>query len=194
MSYAIYTTQAFVLKMVPHSETNSSVCLFTRELGKIWVRIQGARKTESKLRPYMQLFSMVTVELVRGKHTWRLIGAYDTEHIFKLTPSSERLSLLARIAQLLDRFIQGDDTDSAVLFDELHQARTFLLEHDNDISWYAYEPIMIARLLHCLGYIDTTSYHNHSLEHAYNTLLQPTDEVRKHLIQQIQQAFFHAQL
>jgi recombinational DNA repair protein (RecF pathway) len=74
MSYAIYKTEALIIRITPNGEANMDVTFFTRDLGKITARVQSARKSESKMRMHLTRYNHVMIDLVRGKSIWRLTG------------------------------------------------------------------------------------------------------------------------
>ncbi len=108
MSYAIYKTEAIVMRTIPQGEANLDVVFFTRDLGKIIVRAQAARRAESKMRMQLVRYRRVMIDTVRGKAVWRLTGvAQHARHdIFR-----DRFFLRAwhRMVRLAEFLIQGED-------------------------------------------------------------------------------------
>lgn len=153
MSYAIYTTEAIVLRVIPHGEANSDVVLFTRELGKITARAQSARKQESKMRMHLTRFRVVTVDLVKGKATWRLTGITGNAtggHIF----TEGILQPLSRVTRLSEFLIQGEQAHPELYdFFKYYIAEVIHTDHGH-VAGYSkgFEIIGVVKLLDHLGY------------------------------------------
>lgn len=115
MSYAVYKTQAIVLRSVPDREANADVVFLTRDLGKIVVRAQAARKLESKHRMQLSRYNDVMIDVVRGEHIWRLTGIHQVaqHHLFK---NNQMLHAFHRAAMLAEHLIRGEESH-AELFD-----------------------------------------------------------------------------
>lgn len=108
MSYAIYKTEAIVLRSIPDREANADVVFLTRDLGKITVRAQAARKLESKHRMQLGRYNHVIIDVVRGAHIWRLTGIHQVaqHQIFK---NNVILHAFHRAAILAEHLIRGED-------------------------------------------------------------------------------------
>ncbi len=153
MSYAIYTTEAIVLRVIPHGEANSDVVLFTRELGKITARAQSARKQESKMRMHLTRFRIVTVDLVKGKATWRLTGITGNVtggHVF----TEGILQPISRVVRLSEFLIQGEQAHPELydffkyyITDGIHNDRGRVLGYSKGL-----EIVGVVKLLEHLGY------------------------------------------
>jgi len=63
-------------------ETSKYALLFTRELGFLSARAQGARASRSKLRYHLTDFSYLDAWLVRGREVWRLANAVSRANFF----------------------------------------------------------------------------------------------------------------
>ena len=73
--YTIISINAVVLELRERSESSAVIVLFSDELGKLFVHAQGIRKLAAKHASTMQLGARVQVDMVRGKHEWRLVGS-----------------------------------------------------------------------------------------------------------------------
>ncbi len=109
MSYAVYKTQAIVLRSVPDREANADVVFLTRDLGKIVVRAQAARKLESKHRMQLSRYNDVMIDVVRGAHIWRLTGIHQVaqHNLFK---NNQILHAFHRAAMLAEHLIRGEES------------------------------------------------------------------------------------
>jgi recombinational DNA repair protein (RecF pathway) len=107
MSYAIYKTEAIVLRLIPNGEANHDVVFFTRNFGKIMARAQSGRKHESKMRMFLIRFNSVTIDTVRGKSIWRLTGI-TSETIGSVFKNEYLLQSVYRMFRLTEFLIQGE--------------------------------------------------------------------------------------
>lgn len=153
MSYAIYTTEAIVLRVVPNGEANSDVVLFTRDLGKITVRAQSARKQESKMRMHLTRFRIVTVDLVKGKNTWRLTGITG-EPIGNQVFSDGVFQPLTRVIRLSEFLIHGEEAHPALYDFFKYYLSGVSHEAQSTVPGYSkgFEIVGVIKLLEHLGY------------------------------------------
>ncbi len=108
MSYAVYKTEAIILRTLPSQEANADVVFLTRDLGKITVRAQAARKLESKMRMQLTRYHHVVIDVVRGAHIWRLTGiAEGARHATFTEPGL--LHAFHRAATLAEHLIRGEE-------------------------------------------------------------------------------------
>ncbi len=171
MSYQQYQTQAFVLGSDASGEHSRRLTLLTRELGLVSALAQGLRKENSKLRFSLQPLSHASIVLVRGKETWRVTGAMESEHLWLLlkdTPASH--ALIARLMTLCRRMLHGEE-ENAPLFDVLSGCVSFLSENQSltESELLTVEAITAARILHLLGYVRS--------EEKFGSLFQTSDIV-----------------
>ncbi len=108
MSYAIYKTEALIIRITPHGEASQDVTFLTRDLGKITARAQSARKGESKMRMHLTRYNHVMIDVVKGKNTWRLTGITTLEpnDIFEVP---EILHAWHRMVSLAEHLIRGEE-------------------------------------------------------------------------------------
>ncbi len=142
--------------------------IFTREFGLIMAAAQGIRLERSKLRYYTQEHAMGMFSLVKGREMWRLTSAAPfslrtfplrATQSGKVHPRSGgemaiSQSLIARLAQLLRRLLQGEEAHPEV-FDVIKACVDFVGEREdlNAAQLAAIESLTVARILHWLGYI-----------------------------------------
>ncbi len=109
MSYAIYKTEALIIRITPHGEASQDVTFLTRDLGKITARAQSARKAESKMRMHLTRYNHVMIDVVRGKNVWRLTGITTIEQssVFK---NSQFLQIWHRIVSLAEHLVRGEES------------------------------------------------------------------------------------
>jgi recombinational DNA repair protein (RecF pathway) len=75
--YTIHTTPGFIIGSRPSGEAGKLLSIFTQDLGLIRATAQGIRFEKSKLRPFIQDYSVGIFSFVRGKEFWRLTSAQE---------------------------------------------------------------------------------------------------------------------
>jgi recombinational DNA repair protein (RecF pathway) len=108
MSYAVYKTEAIVIRTIPSGEANLDVVFLTRDLGKITARVQAGRKIESKMRMQLARYAHVVIDVVHGRQLWRLTGvaAVGSENVFV---NETFLKGWHRAITLAEFLIRGED-------------------------------------------------------------------------------------
>lgn len=151
MSYSIVTTPGFVISSQPYGEAGKLLHIFTRELGLVLATAQGIRLEKSKLRYSSQEYSLAEFSFVRGKEFWRMtnVTALGLEKV-----NTWALTLEARLAALLKRFLQGEQANPE-LFDAVLAFVKFAAESADleQSELEALESLVMARVLDRLGYI-----------------------------------------
>jgi len=144
MSYAVYTTEAVILRLIPEGEASLNVVFLTRELGKITARAQSARKEQSKMRMHLTRYQMAAIDVVRGKAIWRLTGisSEKTESVGKVFP---------KIASLVEHLVVGEMAHPE-LFMMLKSLREQEKVWEGDLYFLGFELFGAIKLLEKLGY------------------------------------------
>ncbi len=110
-----YETRGFVLARMAAGEANTRLALLTHDLGLVWARAQGLRRTGGKLASSLVTFAEADIVLVRGKDGWRVTGAVLVENWFvRLTDPDARRSA-ARVAGLALRLSPNETPDTNLL-------------------------------------------------------------------------------
>lgn len=128
--------------------------LFTRELGLLSARAQGARLLKAKLRYHLTDFSYIDAWLVRGREMWRLANAVSRANFFKaLAGNAAARAVLARAALLLRRLLPPEEKheklfDAFVSCAALLQQKSYAPNELHDI-----EILLALRILFHLGYL-----------------------------------------
>lgn len=117
MSYAVYKSDAIILRILPHGEHNRDVVFFARELGKIQARVQAGRKAESKMRMQLTRYHHVAIDVVRGRAVWRLTGITEIAP-HRLFQNQGILRAWNRAVGLAEHLIRGEESQPE-LFDFL---------------------------------------------------------------------------
>jgi recombinational DNA repair protein (RecF pathway) len=150
MSYCIYDTPALVMKRWPQREANSSFLLYTRELGRILARAQSIRKVTSKLAPALQVGSLSSVSLVRGRGGWRLVGA-AAKRALLLSSSASKQIVIERFLRLLARLVPEQATDRDLYYIISHGLQA-VADSESADDLRSSEYLLVLRTLVQLGY------------------------------------------
>jgi DNA repair protein RecO len=153
--YTIHTTAGFVIGSRPYGEAGKLLLVCTKELGLIRARAQGVRVEKSKLRSFIQDYAVGLFSFVRGKEYWQLTNAQELPSI-QIHETDQARGLLARIASLLMRLLQGEEANRD-LFLVLEHLFSYLsspaISIENGIvEEDALESLVVIRILHRLGY------------------------------------------
>lgn len=151
MSYHIYHTKGFILGGGSFGEDSRYLRFFTRELGVISAKAQGARKISSKNRHHLQNFSHGTYAFVRGKAGWLLTSA-EMEKSFSFTERKDDLSTAAKLCTLISRLSPGEEKNE-FFYDDFEKAYGFLSEERLDHNERkSFETLVAMKILSHLGY------------------------------------------
>lgn len=195
MSYHLYQTEGIVLSGANVGESNRYYHVLTRELGLVVASAQGVRELKSKLRYHLNDFSYVTLGLVRGKDFWRITSA-ERERRFEHIFSDERKrSLVATIAQFLKRFLHGEE-ENEKLFSAVEEGLLFLEKTALDKGEEKhFELLLMARMLHALGYLGGEKSAKNMLEAPLSIpLLGEAKGLRPALIRDVNRALHESHL
>lgn len=136
-----------ILRSRDYKEADQLLTVYSRELGKLTVRARGVKKTASKLRSGIMLFSHTNLVLTAGKGFPIVTDAF-TETAFPLLRTDfSRMSYASYAAELLDQVVAEGQPDQQ-LFVLLLQS-LYLLEHID--PWLAVRNLEL-RLLEQQGY------------------------------------------
>mgnify|MGYP001212216849 CR=1 FL=1 len=112
----IYKAEAIVLRSMVYQEADRILTLFTREEGKVSAIARGVRKTTSRLRGAVQLFSHTHLVLYGGR-SMDTVSQGDAEEQFSyLEQDLERFSTASYCAELVDRLTQPRERQPNVFF------------------------------------------------------------------------------
>jgi DNA repair protein RecO len=142
--YPVYQTTGVVLKSVPQGESNRLFYVYTRDFGLICVIAQSVRKMTSKLRFHLEEYSLLSLELVRGREFWRPKAAEKIES-YRGNPAA-----VARIAALVLRLCDLEEKNE-LLFQDLTEGFSFFSKKEIDAA--ALEAVLVLRILARLGYV-----------------------------------------
>ena len=152
--YEIYTTDAFILPVIPQGEADHYVKLYTKELGLVGAKAISSQKEKSKHRYSIQPYSFVSVSLVKGKTGFRVTGLEHQKHMV-LGMSESVKKTVGYASLLIQTLVHGQEQDG-VFFNMLHELISelpkYVAEDEYEKEGNPYEIYVIVRLLDHLGY------------------------------------------
>ena len=141
----------------------------------VFAKATSVRKLESKLRAHLLPRTRSLVTLVRGRETWRLVGA---EHECTISPKSPDVVLL------LNRLIKGEGTHKA-LYDRLVQFLECYGTYDEQKARLLVYYIILVELGYAdarvIGTKDIDEYISWNVDDLYTHLQLTHDTVRSHV-------------
>lgn len=151
MAHHIYHAEAIILGAFPSGEGDRLLYCYTRELGLVLAHAKSIREARSRLRYSLQLFSHARIDLIRGRHGWKLISATPITSFRDIWGHPGRRHVAAQHLRLVRRLIQGEEPHDT-LFDELLRGFHLLSSIDEHETLKDAELLLVVRLLNALGY------------------------------------------
>lgn len=152
MANGLYKTEGFILASREAGEAEKIISVFTKEFGLLRLFARGVRRPQSKLKPYLNIFTHGRFGFVSGKDRWHLVDAEDVLHFGGVFQDREKLELLGRAMNFVERFHKGEVRDEVFW----HIMLSFLkfLEGASSAVLGELELLFYAKALFVLGYLD----------------------------------------
>ena len=147
--YHKHNTEGVVIGGSERGETSRSIVLFTRDFGLIHVSVQAGRAMASKLRYGVQDFTLGNFTLIKGRHTWKLVGAEEKLNI--LPDIKDKKVVLANIFNLISKF-SGEDKNEK-LYDIVLDSIPLFKDVEEREELKALESLIVLRILENLGFV-----------------------------------------
>lgn len=152
--HKIHVHEGLVLGKRGIGEANTSVFIFTKELGLLRATARSARFEKSKLRYGLEPFSRGRFSFVRGKHEWKITGVEGVSREFLPSHTHGRRAV-GRVSRLLLRLIHGEERGEK-LYDAVIQGFEFFVQSESPLEVESAECIVVLRILSQLGYVPDT--------------------------------------
>ena len=169
-------------------EANKLLVLYTRDFGLIYVGAQSIRNLNAKMKYHVQSYNYIDVDIIRGRDVWRLTGVHQkiSSLSFVETPW---YPLCVRLSEIIQRLCKGEESNH-----ELWKEIQGVYEYIGTEFLSEIEIILVARILHALGYwsgdeMCVVSDMPYSLES-----ISFTKDHKRTLIRKINQSFVDSQL
>ena len=189
MSYHIYQTEGIILAKRDVGEADRLFGILTKEFGRIDAIAQGIRRVESKLRYSLSTFSYARLGLVASRTFWRIVDAEELNGWINIRETPEKLAVVFRIAELINRMVKGQEPDTA-FWEEAKNAFLFLEQYESsqeEIDLQIFELLTQLKILSHLGYVAER-------EKWLNLSLAETQKMKPLIISVINKALQESQL
>src|SRR3989344_878829 len=110
--YPVYSTEGIILGSKDFGEASRIFLVFTREFGLIRLQGQSIRKITSKLRYQLEDYSLLKLEVIKGKEIWRPVVAE------KILRFSQNFKTIVNISKLVLRLCDLEEKNE-LLFEDL---------------------------------------------------------------------------
>ncbi len=147
-----HRTEGIILRIRQTREADEIFTLYTKEFGRLDVIGRSIRKSRSKLRMNMSLFSYVEIGFIQGKSYNTLTDAFLISDFKRAKRVLGKLSLFYRISEVLLSLVYGQERDEGVF---LFLLRSFQKIEETNLSKGKIELFFCFfsfRLLYFLGY------------------------------------------
>ena len=144
----LFGTEALVLGRLDYGEADRILVVFTPNFGKLDLIVKGARKTQSKLGPGLDLFANVNLELARGRELDVVRSVVPIRRFDLLRGDLEAYSHASYYAELVRAFTQPRE-EHPEIYDLL--VRSLILMNEGVDIWMVTRHFEMA-LLATLGY------------------------------------------
>lgn len=147
--HTIHHTRAIILKSQPSKEADKLFWLFTEEFGLVRAVATGVRKSGAKLVSQLIDYTMVDVDLVRGRDVWRLVSATVVLDPLQGNYGAPLARPYVRSLTAIERFLV-DEGEHGELFAHISDISRAV---SSPISPRVFDTLAIWRTLVHLGYI-----------------------------------------
>jgi DNA repair protein RecO (recombination protein O) len=144
----LFRTEGIVLGRLDYGEADRILVVFTPNFGKLDLIAKGARKTQSRLGPQLDLFANVNLELSRGRDLDVVRSALPLRRFNRLRGDLDAFGHASYYAELVRSFTQPREEHPEIY--NLLVSTLVLMEEGVDI-WMLTRHFELALLAH-LGY------------------------------------------
>jgi DNA repair protein RecO len=151
MTYHKYVTPGIIVASYPRGESDRTFTFYTRELGLVHARATSIREERSRLRYTFQSFSVVHLELIRGRSGWRVASGKLEKHFSSIRLSDEKRFVATQYLALMSRLIKGTEPHHEV-FDRTYELLEGLEGVSDPQAIHGFELVASVTMLSLLGY------------------------------------------
>lgn len=176
--HTVHHTDAVILKSVPAGEANRRVWLFTKEFGLVVATIQGVRKQGSKLQMNLIEYSFVSIDMVKGKDTWRLISLALLSQPLEKKVNDPLARSYVRTLAAVERFCQGEERNDE-LYNHLVSCSNSL---NGEFDPLSLDTVSIWKVLVLLGYCPVEPNHKWLVTTSLQEAVQKIDTATRDIL------------
>jgi len=142
----------YILKKEDIDEADQVFSIYSRNFGKIRILARSSRRLNSKLKSFVQVFSLVEIEFIQGKSAKTLTDAVLIESFKEIKDSFLKLRLAYNFAKAFDALVKAQEADKK-LWELLGKFFSALkLEKEASEKLEALYLFFFWKLLNILGY------------------------------------------
>jgi DNA repair protein RecO (recombination protein O) len=109
-----FRVEAVVLKHNDHGEADRMLTLYTRQRGKLRALAKGVRKVRSRKGGHVEPFTLVSLQLAKGRN-WHIVSQAEAIETYpNLRQDLEGMGYASYVSELLDKFTFDEEENSAV--------------------------------------------------------------------------------
>lgn len=108
-------TSGFVFKKEDIGEADRFFSVFTEDFGRVNIFARAIKKSSSKLKSQIDIFSFVDIEFVQGKAKKTLTNAIASQKFSRIISSPKRFETASRISMAIDEIIKDQERDPQLL-------------------------------------------------------------------------------
>ncbi len=109
-----YRTHGIILSSYKRGEADEVFTLYTKDFGRVDVLGRSIRKSSSKLKMGMSLFSLVEVGFIQGKSYNTLTDVIPLYQFKNARDDLGKLSLFYRISEIVRSLVYGEEKDEDI--------------------------------------------------------------------------------
>jgi DNA repair protein RecO (recombination protein O) len=109
-----YKTRALLLKEEARGEGDVLLTFFSEDFGKLEILARSLRKIKSKLRADLELFSLIQLEYIQGRHYKTLTDAEKIKSCQGLKKSPAKLIIAFHISRTIDSLVENQEEDERI--------------------------------------------------------------------------------
>lgn len=181
MEQRTYSTEGVIIGRRNFGEADRTLTIFTKHYGKIRVLAKGVRKTTSRKRGSLELFSFVKIFVARGKGR-DILAEVETKHDFSTWRKDLlRVGVAYHLSEIVDRLTPEHQEHRKVL-DLLVEAYSNL----SKLDYWALHPfiqLFKTQVLEELGFLERNKPIPKNIDVYIEDLINGNLKTRKFLLQ-----------
>ena len=140
---------ALVLKRRDFRESDQIISFFTKENGKIELLARGVKKIISKNSAHLELFSLISIEIAKGKEVDHLTKVQSVEFFRNIRMDLKKSLMASYIVSLVEKLTYTEEKD-LYIFKLLNSWLNFVNKNE-DVNWVLVDGFIVL-FLRYLGF------------------------------------------
>jgi len=110
----LYKTEGIIIKKTNFGEFDRLLTIYTKDFGKLLVKVKSVRKEKAKLKGHLELFNHSHLMIAPGRGFDIVTGAETINGFFDLRQNTTNLSACYYFCELIDKLISGQERDERI--------------------------------------------------------------------------------